>query len=250
VSTPRKPDLDRLVRALTADGHPDELAGREAAVGAFRAASRRGADGEATRRRRAPFRRPLSALPPRLAAIGAVLVVAVGVAAAAYTQALPGPAQDLAHTVFAPLGVPGSQQRSGHPAAVTISTSGGKSRTPSPQPGDGYRLALTASRVRVPVGAVVELSGRVTDRGRPVSGAPVRLFERPADSGPWELVASGVTGPRGGFRLPSPSLTTTAVFRVVGPGNAYSAAVRVTVIRAKITAGVAGDAQRPATTGQ
>ena len=249
MSTPRKPDLDRLFRALTADGQPDELADREAAVAAFRAASRNGPDGKAARRRPARFRRPFSAL-PRLAAIGAVLVVAAGVAAAAYTQALPGPAQDLAHTVFAPLGVPGNQQRSGHPAAVTMSASNGKSATPTAAPGDGYRVALTASRVRVPVGAVVELSGRVTDHGRLASGVPVRLFERPADSGSWELVASGVTGPRGGFRLPSPSLTATTVFRAVGPDNVRSAPVRVTVIQAKITAGVAGDAQRPATTGQ
>ena len=38
MSTPRKPDLDRLVTALTADGRPDELAGRDAAAAAFRAA--------------------------------------------------------------------------------------------------------------------------------------------------------------------------------------------------------------------
>ena len=37
---PRKPDLDRLVTALTADGRPDELTGREAAVAAFRAGGR------------------------------------------------------------------------------------------------------------------------------------------------------------------------------------------------------------------
>ena len=234
MSTPRKPDLDRLVTALTADGRPDELAGREAAVAAFRAASRRGTADGAARRRRVPFRRPFSALPPRLAAVGAVLVVAAGVVTAAYTQVLPGPAQDLAHTVFAPLGVPDSQQRSGHPAAVTISTSGGKSGTSSPQPGDGYRLTLTASRIRVPAGAVVELGGRVTDHGRPASDAPVQLFERPADSATWELVGSGVTGPRGGFRLLSPSLTATAVFRAVGPDNAHSATVRVAVVKPRL----------------
>lgn len=244
MSTPRKPDLDHLVRALTAEGRPDELAGREAAAAAFRAASRRHATGEAARRRRVPFRRPFT-LPPlaaktRLAAIAAALVVAAGVVTAAYTQVLPGPAQDLAHSVFAPLGVPGNQQQSGHPAAVTISTSGGKSTKPSPRPGDDYRLTLTASRLRVRAGAVVELGGRVTDGGRPARSVPVRLYERLAGSTQFELVATGVTGPLGGFKLPSPSLTKTSFFRVVGPGGTYSSAVKVTVIlsgQARVTLG-------------
>lgn len=157
MSTPRKPDLDQLIAALTADGSAEELTGRETAVAAFRAASRRDAADGPGRRRRVSVRHPVSKWPPRLAAVGAVMIVAAGVAAAAYTQALPGPAQDLAHTVFAPLGVPANQQPSGHPAAVTISTSGGKSgrprgassTTPSPRPGNAYFLTLTTSRVRV-----------------------------------------------------------------------------------------------------
>jgi hypothetical protein len=67
--------------------------------------------------------------------------------------------------------------------------------------------------------------------GRAIAGSPVRLFERLAGSAPWELVATGVTRPRGGFRLPSPPVTTTEVFRVMdGPGNAHSAALRVMVV--------------------
>ena len=259
MSTPGKPDLDRLITALTADGRPDELAGRDAALAAFRAAGQHAAaDQAAGRRRRVPFRRPPAALPGRLAALAAAGITAVaGLTAAAYAQALPGPMQQAAHTVFAPLGVPESQQQPGHPAAETIATSGGKSRragdassrTPSPRPGDDYLLTLTASRVRVPAGAVVELGGQVTGRGRAAAGVPVRLFERLAGSATWKPVRTGVTGPRGGFRLLSPPLTTTAVFRVVaGPGNAHSAAVRVTVVRAKVTAHPAGDAPGPATT--
>lgn len=244
MSTSRKPDLDQLIAALTADAGPAELAGRDTVLAAFRAASRRDAADGPGRRRRVSVRQPVP-LPPRLAAAGAVMIVAAGVAAAAYTQALPGPAQDLAHTVFSPLGVPGSQQPSGHPAAVTISTSGGKSgrsrgassRAPSPRPGDAYFLTLTTSRVRVPAGAVIEFSGRVTDHGRPAAGAPVRLFERLAGSANWEQVASGVTGPRGGFRLLSPPLTRTAVFRVLGPDAKHSAAVRVAVTDPQVTAG-------------
>ena len=245
MSTPRKPDLDQLIAALTADGSAEELTGRETAVTAFRAASRRDAADGPGRRRRVSVRHPAAKWPPRLAAVGAVMIVAAGVAASAYTHALPGPAQDLAHTVFAPLGVPGNQQPSGHPAAVTTSMPGGKSgrsrgapsTTPLPRPGNAYFLTLTTSRVRVPTGAVIELSGRVTDHGRPAAGAPVRLFERLAGSADWEPVASGVTGPRGGFRLLSPPLTKTAVFRAVGPDAKHSAAVRVAVADPRVTAG-------------
>jgi len=248
VSTPRKPDLDRLVRALTADGHPNELAGRDAAAAAFRAASRRDDPGRAARRRRrAASRRPLTTLPQRLAAIGAVLVVVAGIAAAAYAQALPGPAQDLAHTVFAPLGVPDNQPpaQPGHPAAVTIATSGaksgratpgGKAKTPTPRPGDAYLIAVAVSRARVQAGERVAFTGRVTEYGHAAAGARVRLFERLAGSTQFELVGTGVTGPLGGFRLPSPPLSETAIFRVVGPDAAHSAAVRVAVAGPGVTA--------------
>jgi hypothetical protein len=247
VSTPRKPDLDRLVTALTADGRPDELAGREAAAAAFRAAGQRDAAGGSARRRRASARGPRTTLPQRLAAVGAVAVVAVGVAAAAYTQALPGPAQELAHTVFAPLGVPANQPPGGpgHPAAVTIATSGaksgratpgGKGKTPSPRPGGDYLITVAVSRTRVPAGVRVALTGRITDYGRPAAGVRVRLFERLADSTQFELVASGETGPLGGFRLTSPPLAKSVVFRVVGPDAARSVAVRVAVAEPQVTA--------------
>lgn len=42
-------------------------------------------------------------------------------------------------------------------------------------------------------------------------------------------MATGESGPRGGFRLVSPPLTATAVFRVLGPDAAHSVAVRVAV---------------------
>ncbi len=240
MSAHRKPDLDHLIRALTADGRPDELAGRDAALAAFRAAGQRdGAAGAARRRRRMPFPRPLTAAPRRLAATGAALLVAAAaLTAAAYTRALPGPAQDLAHTVFAGLGVPKGQLPAGTGAAsVTAAASGGKSRvssasspkTAAPRPGDGYRIAVDVSRARVPAGGQVEFTGRVTEHGQAAARVQVRLFERLAGSAQFELVATGVTGPLGGFRLSSPPLTATAVFRVAGPDAAHSVAVRVAV---------------------
>jgi hypothetical protein len=249
VNAPRKPDLDQLVSALTADGRPDELAGRDAALAAFRATSRRGAaGGAASRPHRMPFRRPLTAGPKRLAAVGATLVVAAtGLTAAAYTQALPGPAQDLAHTVFAGLGVPKGQlaHTTGSSTVTTAS-----SKAPAPRPGNGYHVAVAVSRTRLPVGGKVEFTGRVTDRGRAAASVRVRLFERLAGSNQFELVGTGTTGPLGGFRLSSPPLTATAVFRVVGPDDVRSAAVRVTVAHSKVTVGAADVVPGPAPTGQ
>lgn len=243
MSTPGKPDLDRLVTALTADGRPDELTGREAAAAAFRAAGGHGADDGPVRPRRVSIRRPFSTMRQRLAAVGAVVVVAAGVAVAAYAQALPGPAQDVAHTVFAPLGVPDNQ--SGRPAAVTIATSGGKSgratpggktKTPTPRPGVAFLITVAVSRARVQAGERVAFTGRVTEYGQAAAGVRVRLFERLAGSTQFELVGTGVTGPLGGFRLASPPLSETAIFRVAGPDAAHSAAVRVTVAAPRVTA--------------
>jgi len=84
-------------------------------------------------------------------------------------------------------------------------------------------------RTRVPAGAVVVFTGRVTDSGRAAGGVRVRLFERIAGTAAEELVATGATGPRGGFRLESPPLTATAVFRVLGPDAAHGVAVRIAV---------------------
>jgi hypothetical protein len=251
VSTPRKPDLDQLVAALTADGQAEELAGRDAALAAFRAASQRGAAAGSSREHRSwSLHRPLAGLPARLAAAGAALIVAAS--AAAYAQVLPGPVQELAHTVFAPLGVPEGQRHPGQspagtvpgagPTSITIANTGGESacpcpgtsaKTPSPRPAGAYLVTVGVARARVPVNAVVVFTGRVTESGRGAAGVRVRLFERIAGTATEELAGTGVTGPRGGFRLVSPPLTATAVFRVTGPEAAHSAAIRVVAVAAR-----------------
>jgi len=257
VSTPREPGLDRLIMALTTDGHPAELAGRDAALAAFRAASQSP--------RRAARRSPFGRMPARLAAVVAAGTAALaGVTAAAYAQALPAPVQQIAHTILAPLGVPNSQPQPAatrHPQHSASAT--GQAGTPGSTPqGAGcpcpatasaspsstaaahLTLTLSAARVRVPANAVDVFTGRVTKHGNAAAGIRVLLLERPAGSTTWRLAASGKTGPRGGFRLLSPRLTTTSAFRVSGPGGSHSTRVRVTVgmpVRVKLVPGKVND---------
>jgi len=253
VNTPREPGMDQLISALTADGRPDELAGRDAALTAFRAAGQRAATEPTLRQRRfAPSSRPLTGwLPPRLTTIAAAAAVVFAlVVTAAYTHALPGPVQDAAHSVFAPLGVPGGQQGSSGtspsqgPAAIIAATQPGDCpscttvfKTPSPRSGNHYIITLSGGRVRVTAGVVAVLTGRVAQSGSPAAGVRVALVARTAASAQWRIVATGVTGPRGGFRFVTPPLTASAVFRVVAPDGAYSGPVRIAVPLASLPAG-------------
>lgn len=253
MNTPRQPELDELISALTADGDLDELAGRGAALAAFRAARERAATEQTLRQRRVvPSSRPLADwLPSRLAAITAAAVVVIAmIAAAAYTHVLPGPVQDAAHTVFAPLGVPGGHQAPSGTAqnqgaeAITDATHPGDCsscdsvfKTPSPQSGDHYIVKLSGARARVTGGVVVVLTGRVAKYGSSAAGVRIALVTRTAAAPRWRIVATGVTGPRGGFRFVTPPLTASAVFRVVARDGAYSGPVRVAVPSAALPAG-------------
>jgi hypothetical protein len=124
-----EPGLEHVIGALTASGHPHELAGREAALAAFRAASRQPTPARSARsaRHRGPLR---IALPARLAvAAAAVIAVLGGLTAAAAAQVLPPQVQRIAYSVLAPLGVPVSQPTqshadSGQPSPVTGPASG------------------------------------------------------------------------------------------------------------------------------
>ncbi|MGK2875794.1 MAG: hypothetical protein ACSLEW_09170 [Nocardioides sp.] len=86
-------DDNDLVRALRAPGTPSELAGEEAIVAAYRS----------EHRRRGGLVRRLG-----LGGTTAVLVIGLsgGVAAAAWTNLLPDPVQDVAHGAFGSIGVP------------------------------------------------------------------------------------------------------------------------------------------------
>jgi hypothetical protein len=258
---PYGPGIDQLIRALTADGDLDELAGRGTALAAFHAAAKRAATEPTLRQRRvSPFRRPLAGwaptrpadwFPTRLAAVtAAAAVVLAGIVTAAYTHALPGPVQDAAHSVLAPLGVPGGHQApSGtapnqEAAAITAATQPGDCpscatvfKAPSPRTVNNYVVTLSGARTRVTGGVVVELTGRVTKSGSPAAGVRVALVARTVAAPHWRIVATGVTGPLGGFRFVTPPLTAGVVFRLVAPDGAYSGAVRVPVPRIPLPAG-------------
>jgi hypothetical protein len=117
---PELRDLARMLAALAGPADPSELAGEAAAVAAFsHLASPAGislrtvSPGPARHRlsRRAASRRPVRRTTAVKALLGAVAMV--GAIAAAYTGALPGPIQKVAHiTINAPAPRPGTR----HPA--------------------------------------------------------------------------------------------------------------------------------------
>lgn len=239
----REPGLDQLIRALTADGHPSELAGADAALAAFRAAQSRP-------RRRTGFRL-LPGAPARVSAVAAALIAAfAGLTAAAYAKALPAPVQHIAYSVFSPLGVPDNQNAPashpnrtlGHPAGHVHPGRGHASSAPSPGPScpcptasphralTGSALAVTVARVQLPANGWDQFTGRLTLRGRPESGIRLRLLERPAGSPRWIPAGSGLTGGHGRIRLGVSHLTQNATFRFAGPHGLRSDPVSVTVI--------------------
>jgi hypothetical protein len=240
------PALGHLISALTMAGHPHELAGRDTALAAFRAASaerRQPARGFTRRRAFRPF-----LMPARLAAlVAAGATITAGLTAAAYAQALPAPVQEIAHTVLAPLGVPDSAPqpspspvRSGRASgAPGVSPSGNARNTAQPgsaAPGAsssataaGYAVTLKITRALLPTGAFAEFTGRVTRHGQAAAGETVRLLERAQGASGWQLAATGTTGRLGRARFAVLPPTASELFLLEGPDGAVSAAVTVTV---------------------
>jgi hypothetical protein len=230
-----EPGLEHLIGALTASGHPHELAGREAARAAFCAASEQPTAARPARSvatwsastRSAWRRRSIRvALPARLAvAIAAVVAVFGGFTAAAAAQALPAPVQRIAYSVLTPLGVPVSQPtQSSHgqsasprppaPATGPASSQGGcpcpSASAQSTAPGtQHHRTRKPKAKAKKPDARPVLrlVSGRLNDRlivaahsGRP--GDVVTLAEWTGAA--WTTVASAPLGPerRAVFILP------------------------------------------------
>jgi len=239
----REPGLDHLIRALTADGFPHELAGRDAALAAFRAAS-----SEEHRRSRFALPRELR-MPTRLTTAAAALVAGIaGFTAAAYAQALPAPVQHIAYSVLAPFGVPNSQSSAsptpagtqpgsapGSAAAGGHHTASPSSSAPHPTPAAspakaGSTLVLTVAGVQLPAGGTDVISGKLTYRGQPEPGVRVRLLKQAAAAPGWQRAGSAVTGPGGRVRFGAVRITRNTVFRLAVSSGAGSSPVSVTAI--------------------
>jgi hypothetical protein len=249
-----EPGVDHLITALTTRAHPHELTGRDAALTAFREASRPSAarariwpPALPARLRRAagPGRSVRILLPVRLAvAAASVIAVLAGLTAAAAAQALPAPVQQIAYHVLAPLGVPVTQPKPpqpgahstvphGHPspsAAVTSSGSpshaaGGPAASATPSPTGRHPArkakakAKAKSTVTRPVLRLVAL--KVYDRLVVVApsdkaGQTVDLTE--LVGGTWTTVAAKPLGPKlRAFFLLSKTLAAGHLFQAEIP---------------------------------
>jgi hypothetical protein len=241
----REPGLDQLIRALTADGYPQELAGRETVLAAFRTAR---SQPEPRRRLRLNVRPTGSA---RLGALaGAVVMSLAALTAAAYAQALPAPVQHIAYSVFASFGVPDSRpaapaQPHASPTSAHVRGTPGHHKVPSrsaknscPCPArsthpaiKGSTLTLAAARTQFPANGWDSFAGRLTYQGRPEQGVRLVLLEQTAGTSGWQHEGSGVTGARGRVSVGVPHLTQNASFELASPNGAVvSPLISVTVI--------------------
>ncbi len=255
----REPGLDHLIKALTADGYPHELAGRDAALTAFRAARRRPRWAGVSVRRSRPVRLSMAAqlgVSARLAAVAAALIAALaGVTAAAYAKALPAPVQHIAYSVFANLGVPDNQpsapapaqsQRPTPPRGPVSTKASGTNHGTAPSPSasgtcpcpsrtshpvvSGSVLTIAAARAELPANGHDAFSGKLTYHGHPEAGVRLLLLERAAGAAGWHAAGTGVTGKYGRIRIGVPNLTENATFRLSGQDGVASPEISVTVI--------------------
>jgi hypothetical protein len=228
---PADPSVDHLVRALTADGSADELAGRQAALAMFR---------DSRRRPRRRFSFPMSTA-------AAAVVVAAGLASA-YAALLPAPVQHIAYRMLDRIGVPDAHHPSASPSAATIPSttsnsavsaspvqaSSGLTGTPTPHPAQdqipAQDLVLAPAYARIAADGDDVLSGRLAAEGRAEPGVRVRLLEHVAGVPGWRYAGRAVTDRRGDVTFTVQQLTSNASFRLTGPKGATSPPVVVTVV--------------------
>jgi hypothetical protein len=233
---PADPSVDRLIRALTADGFADELASRPSALAMFR---------DSRRRPRRRFSFPMSTA-------AAAVVVAAGLASA-YAALLPPPVQHLAYRFLDGIGVPDAHHPSPRSSAAmmpsttsnsavsaspvqtgAVQTGSGPAGTPTPKPVQGPvpvpDLVLAPIYARIPADGDDVLSGRLTVGGRPKPGVKVRLLEHVAGVPGWRYAGRAMTDRQGDVTFTVQYLTSNASFRLTGPKGATSPPVAVTVV--------------------
>jgi hypothetical protein len=215
---PADPALDGLVRALTANGTADELAGRQAALAMFRKSRR-------------PKRRRFAV---RMSTAAAAVVMA-GWIAAGYAAALPGPVQHVTYRMLGSIGVPDTHHQAPAPSpsrsiSSTHASPPASAVVATPAVGPVPTLALAAARPRILAGGDDVLSGRLVPRGRPEAGARIWLLEHAGGRKGWRVAGTGVTDGNGDVTFTVMHLTGNASFRLVGPDGAASTQVPVTVL--------------------
>jgi hypothetical protein len=272
---PADPRLTGLLSALTADPAPGELAGESAALAMFREHARPEAARLAPR---GTMRRPGGG--PRAPWLAAAAVVVIGgFGGAAYAAVLPAPVQHVAFRVLGFAGVSDSRHHGGQRAAARPPgrarppASPGTSRASQPPAGSSspparsgspatgrprasgsarppvsgpVRLSLTAAGPQIAAGGSEEFTGRLAGSAGGRAGIPVSLVERAAGQPGWHLAASARTQSDGSVVLTVSSLSTNAVFRLIGPHRSRSAPVRVIVVPAVSVSIVSGPAGRAA----
>jgi hypothetical protein len=221
------PELDRLIRALKADGDASELAGRDEALRMFRD----------------PRHAAVSHRHWRFSARASVVAAVIGFCAlftvAGYASVLPPPIQHITQSVLARFGV-GHQDRSPKaaprrqapiPVASTISPavrSACPCPTISPTPADS--LVLSARSTLVLAAGDDVLTGQLTRDGHPDARVRVRLIELVAGQADWRTAATGVTDRSGVVTLTVRDLTRDVAFRLIAPDNTSSGTVTVTAV--------------------
>jgi hypothetical protein len=228
---PPDPAVDRLIRALTADGASDELASRPAALVMFR---------DSRRRPRRRYSLPVSAA-------AAAVVVAAGLASA-YAAVLPAPVQHFAYRLLAGVGVPDAHHPAEQPGAITVPSTASNSAvtastipasshpagTPTPNPTQNpvprQDLVLASAHARIAAGGDDILAGRLALGGRAEPGVRVRLLEHVDGVAGWRPAGRAVTDRQGDVTFTVQHLTSNASFRLAGPEGATSLPVAVTVI--------------------
>jgi hypothetical protein len=234
------PELDPLLRALTADPTAAELTGQDAAMAMFRDNyARSDAD-----RARPPQRGRRRFVPSLGMGAAAAFVVAAAFTGGAYAAVLPGPIQHIAYRVLARIGVPDAHHSGQPPApsplavqhsAATATPAAAPSATPGsaacPCPPPATQISLVAVRTQIAAGGSDMLSGWLTPGGKPRARVRVRLLVRPAGpSTGWRTYATAVTGGDGNAAFVVTHLTRNTSFQLAGPGPALSTPVLVTVV--------------------
>lgn len=250
---PVEPGLRALLGLLNSGPTPEELVGENAALEMFRS-GRRQADFTPQPNPGAPSIVHAHLWRSRWLAAAGTVMAAAALTAAAYTQALPTPLQNVAYHVLGFVGVPQAHHVPGargntrpprhtrthaiSPAAVATPRAVVPAPPPSPQPKRAKAavasplaiVSVAVARHRIVAGRSDMLIARLTSLGNAVPGARLYLLERTAAEHAWHVVADATTGANGRVFVTVSGLTTNAAFRFRGPHGTLSRVVRVIVV--------------------